>query len=265
MIQKISFGNYRQINALNMSSLVNIQKSPKHYKYCLTHTKETKALTLGRAIHSLILEPHLFQNEFIVEPKIDRRTKEGKEIAARFEAEADGKEILTEPDYEKAKRVAFSVLESPKIRSMLLKGEAEVSITQQINEVDMKFRLDFLSQDFILDLKTCQDCTMREFSRDFFNYDYHIKLAAYQHAAFLETGKLLPVIVLAAEKDDECDYQVFQIDQDYLDIGRAEFLKMLEKFKECLAKDEWDGIDKSVKVIYAPEWLTQKIAKELAK
>ena len=265
MIEKISFEKYREINALNISSLVNIQKSPKHYKYCLTHPKETKALVLGRAIHTLIIEPHLFQNEFIVEPKIDRRTKEGKEIAARFEAEADGKQILSESEYEKAKRVAFSVLESPKIRSMLLKGEAEVSIMHQVNDIDMKFRIDFLSPDFLLDLKTCQNCDMREFSRDFFNYNYHIKLAAYQHAAFLETGKLLPVIVLAAEKEDECDYQVFQIDQDYLDIGRDAFLKMLERFKECQENDEWEGIEKSVKVIYAPEWLTQKIAKDLAK
>lgn len=241
-----------------MSSLVNIQKSPKHFVYMQEHRKDSKSLSLGRAIHSLILEPENFNNDFMVMPKCDRRTKEGKEIYEILQKQSEGKEILSEDDYTEAKKISFSVLESPKIRNMLSKGQAEQSIFQNVEGIDMKFRLDFLSENFILDLKSCQSCLERDFQRDFINFNYHIKLAAYQHAVFLETGKLLPVIVLAVETKDECDYKVYQIDQDFLEIGKKEFFRLLEIYKECTDKDEWPSLEKKVDVLCAPEWLLKK-------
>lgn len=262
MIVKNSFKDYRQVKALNMSSLVNIKKSPKHFKHCLDNPKESDSLDLGRAVHTLVLEPNLFDAEYAVSPKFDMRKTADKEAFAQFQETAKGKEIIDVKTFNEAKAVAASVLASPKIQNMLSKGQAEVSIEQTINDVSMKFRLDFLAENFLLDVKTTRDCTERSFQRDFIDYDYHIKLAAYQYAAELETGEKLPVIVLAVETKDELDYQIYQIDQDFLDIGRREFFKLLEKYKEAQKNDFVEALPKNVKCLCAPEWLIKKDAEE---
>ena len=68
MIKKISFKEYRESPELNISSLVNIEKSPAHFQWCKANPKDSSSLIKGRAIHQLILEPHLFNEVYAVEP-----------------------------------------------------------------------------------------------------------------------------------------------------------------------------------------------------
>lgn len=297
-IQKISFENYKKLPQLNMSSLCNIKKSPAHFQWCKENPKDSKSLIKGRAIHTLILEPETFHSVYAVEPeKKDykfvtvedikqlcekygtKKTGKKEEILAAlaplitidenkqvydfaysaFLMESNGKEILTAKEYMEARQAADSVLKSPRIRSMLKNGQSEVSILQTINDVEMKFRLDFMSENFILDVKSCSSCEEREFSRDFVNYQYAEKLSAYQKAVELETGKRPLVIVLAVETTEENDYQVFEIDQEFLDAGYKNFEKMLNTWKECTEKNEWPGMPKTVQKLFAPDWFLKQV------
>lgn len=88
---------YNEIPAVRRSALWEIRKSPMHYKYAVEHPEEpTEALRFGIAAHKFILEPETFFDEFVTVPKIDRRTKAGKEEWA--ELLASGKEFVTESD-----------------------------------------------------------------------------------------------------------------------------------------------------------------------
>jgi hypothetical protein len=71
---------YNDIPAVRRSDLWELRKSPAHYLYKVTHPEEpTPALMFGSAAHKYILEPESFLDEYIEVPKIDRRTKAGKE------------------------------------------------------------------------------------------------------------------------------------------------------------------------------------------
>ena len=92
---------YRQDPGISRSNLFEMRKSPLHFQYQMTHPKEdTPALLFGRALHKMILEPEDFESEFAVCPTVNRRTKAGQEQYAAFMAENEGKDIVSQDDYE---------------------------------------------------------------------------------------------------------------------------------------------------------------------
>jgi hypothetical protein len=172
-----------------------------------------------------------------------------------FNLEAMGKEILSASEYKECKEIADNALGNERVQKLLSNGKAEVSIYSEIGGTKVKGRIDFLSENFILDLKTCQSCTEKNFQSDFVNYLYHVKLAFYQLLAEQETGEKLPVLVLACESSEDKDFQIYQIDQDFLDIGLVEFHKMLLKYQTCVQDNEWPSLPKNIQTLFAPAWL----------
>ena len=71
------------------SDIKNFLKSPAKYyyeKYQKVDDKEPQRhFSIGSALHEIILEPHLFKTNYIVFPKVDMRTKDGKQQMAQFE------------------------------------------------------------------------------------------------------------------------------------------------------------------------------------
>ena len=100
----MSNAEYRQREGLASTDIKRMMKSMATWKYLKDNPqddKDTPALKFGRAYHKFCLEPYDFENEFVVSPKIDRRTKEGKAAYEEFEKQAAGKEIIDEETYEK--------------------------------------------------------------------------------------------------------------------------------------------------------------------
>ena len=90
---------YHSHPAVGHSGLVRIMRSPAHYKDVLTDPPDpTPAMRLGTAFHTALLEPDRFGQTFVVAPKFDRRTKEGKAQAEAWDTENAGKTALT-PEY----------------------------------------------------------------------------------------------------------------------------------------------------------------------
>jgi hypothetical protein len=110
-----TYDDYNAIPAVNWSTLKELRKSPLHYKYALDFSqKETPSLLLGRAVHAAILEPENWLGAFAVRPEgIDRRTKIGKEDFAKFEAENQGKTVLTAEANKTAWTIGTCVREHP--------------------------------------------------------------------------------------------------------------------------------------------------------
>ena len=82
---------------ISASDLKNFLLSPKKYfyeKFEKQQKEEGRHFNIGSGLHELILEPDLFRTNYIISPKIDKRTKEGKLQFAEFEKTAQGKTIL---------------------------------------------------------------------------------------------------------------------------------------------------------------------------
>lgn len=71
---------YRAAPGISRSELFRLTQSPLHFKYYQEHPEpETAALKFGTAVHARILEPLKFRDDYESIPKLDRRTKEGRE------------------------------------------------------------------------------------------------------------------------------------------------------------------------------------------
>lgn len=161
--------------------------SPRHYwHHYLNPDRErsepTPAMVLGSAIHSIILEPDLFTSEYVANPGIDKRTKDGKAEWAAFQAEHKGKTILSDEDFQTCLAVRDAVHLHPVAAGLLTGGEAEQSfyaIDPEHGEL-VKCRTDYLSGDLIVDVKSTADASPDGFARSCANFRYPHQVAWYR-------------------------------------------------------------------------------------
>ena len=83
--EDIPYEEYAAIPAFRSHDLTSVIKCPYSWKN-RKEMVQTPALLEGRVQHTVFLEHHKFDEEFIIMPKFDRRTKAGKEEYEDFMA-----------------------------------------------------------------------------------------------------------------------------------------------------------------------------------
>lgn len=251
IVEKISNKEYRAREGISSSELKKIMKSPAHYIHWVNNPQEdTPALLFGRASHKYVLETYDFYTEFAVAPLCDRRTKEGKEIWARFVEESDGKDVITQEQFEKIDAMRTAAYATPFV-SKLLDGEKELSFWGIDEETGLPIKCrpdcitDFGSEHILVDYKTCTDAENTKFYRDSIKYGYDLQLAYYLDILKQNTGKDYIVVIIAQEKEPPYATNVFQLSENYLENGRDLYKKMLKVYKECADNNNWYGYMKS--------------------
>jgi hypothetical protein len=81
----IPYEQYAEIPAFRSHDLTSVIKCPYSWKN-KKDMVQTPALLEGRVQHTVFLEHHKFDEEFVIQPKIDRRTKAGREEYEDFMA-----------------------------------------------------------------------------------------------------------------------------------------------------------------------------------
>ena len=134
-MESMTNAEYRKKEGISSSDLKRMMKSMAHWKYYHDNPEDndTEALQFGRAYHKLMLEPDDFDNEFIVSPKFDRRTKDGKAAYEEFLKKADGKEVINEETYQKLLEMQKALYDTPFVK-LLIKGEHEKSFFWKMNQ-----------------------------------------------------------------------------------------------------------------------------------
>lgn len=248
LIRNLPASEYHQIKALSASTAKQLLKSPAHYLASLASPKEpTAAMRLGTLCHTLVFEPDNFAKEFAIMPKVDKRTKFGKEAAAAFEADNEGKIILDEYQYEKARAIADSALAHPLVTEYMTGGDAEVTMLWEQYAIPCKARVDYLCGDVIFDLKTCQDASPEGFARQIGAFQYHLQAAHYASGYQAITGKPLDRFVfIAVESEPPYATGVYVINSTGLQSGRGFMAKAAKAFKQAQEPEK-------VKATYSPD------------
>lgn len=151
----ISYGgtmiNYYDNPAISQSKLKDLKRSPKHFwaKHVAsdrTLDAETEAMRFGKAVHTCLFEHQLFINEYVVEPNVDKRTKDGKLAFAEFVANSAGKTIISGDDMIAVKRIRDAVLNKKTSRILLNNGlpEHELYWVDADTGIGCKAKLDYL-------------------------------------------------------------------------------------------------------------------------
>ena len=243
----ISNAEYRKREGLASSDIKRMMKSMATWKYFKDNPEEdndTPSLKFGRAYHKFCLEPYDFDNEFAVSPKFDRRTKEGKELYAKFVESSAGKEVIDEEMYDKLVEMRDALYKTPCVKK-LIDGEHEKSFfwTDEQTGIKCKCRPDsfgiFGTRYVCVDLKTTQDAETSAFMRSALKYNYDVQAAHYTAGLEEIYKKDFTFVFIAQETSAPYLVNILQADEYFMQNGREVRGTMLETYKKCLELDEY--------------------------
>lgn len=252
----MSFPDYLNIDAINASMLKPHAVSPRHAKWKAGEDQDTAALSLGRVVHTAMLEPDRFASEYAVAPKVDRRTKAGKQRWAEFQAESEGRIVVTAEEHRLACVISTQAYRVPHIADLLAvdEGEREVTVVQTEPEHGLlcKARPDIVrrwdNRLAIVDVKTtsAQNLLPHTLSRDIHRFGYHIQAAWYMDLWAMATGESPDAFVLLfCQTNNDMDVAAYELDEDSIEQGRREARRYLKRIVECRASGSWPGVQPS--------------------
>lgn len=267
-LHRIPAAQYHALPQLSASRLRYLAKSPAHLQHSLSEPYEqTDAQALGQAVHTLVLEPELFDSQNALMPKFDRRTKEGKAGYAQWISFNEGKQGFCQSDWEAIQAMAKAVAAHPKAAPLV--GFAEL-IEQSViwrhpSGVDCKSRIDAICPELatIFDLKTTRDASPHAFSKAIFDYGYYRQGAFYIDACRSLGIQIDHYAIIAIENTAPYPVTVYRLLDESIELGRKENDALIELYRTCKEADSWPGYPTEIQDIGLPAWAKNRITEDL--
>lgn len=246
---------YHAYDGISKSGLDKIARSPAHYKYA-EQKASTRNMVIGTALHTAVLEPELFANEYVLTDCKVRTEKAYRDAKTRC---GDGDLVLTAAESKKVMNMRKSVFansESMKLLSAPGRPELSAICKDPITGVTIRARFDWLTDSGIaVDLKKTQDVRHQKFIRSVCDYRYHVQDAMYSFIYKQITGDDLQAFMfLAVEEDAPHSCQLYQLDDLAREIGEFYFRRDLNKYAECLDSGVWPHPTTPVSILELPNW-----------
>lgn len=275
VVKSIPFREYAAHPAENNSGLKYMAKSAKEYRHRKAHGREdTQALSIGRHVHTCVLEPDLFDSTMSVwrGAKTDKgawSTHKGTKAYKQHvrESEEAGLTVIDAGEAAMCYQIRDAVYSNQDARELIENAHAELSVFWRHRfGIACKMRADILRKNadpYLADLKTCIDASPDGFARAAAKFEYHVQLGMYQAGVKALVGENVPVYIIAAEKAAPYDVAVYEVPQAALDVGRSIFEDRLAKVAKCHETGLWPGVQEGVGTLELPNWVFEEDAGEL--
>lgn len=269
-IQIITNSAYHKGPGLSSTGIKNILKSPMHFKEAsLNPVEPTTEMLRGTLIHTLLLEPEKFEEDYVVGDFSVRRGKEYEKLLT----DNPTKTIITRAEYEESEKIreAFNFqMNTNKDLAALMEGTKELSFYWEDEKTGVKCKVrpdNITPGGVIVDLKTTWNASYDQFQKQMVDLGYWISAAYYLKGVretFKQTKKpdILPVChtfkIVAVETKAPYPVAIYEIGPKALDEGAKYCDRALEIFADCIATDEWPGYAKQALVLELPNWFFYK-------
>lgn len=257
MIKRDTNKEYHSNSAVSKSKLSNMSVNPAYYKWCLENPQpQTESMLFGSAVHKLILEEDDFDNEFVVIPTFNRKTKDGKIAYDMFieKAKQENKSVITEEQYQTAKEMVEAVRKN-RYANFIFGGEKEQSFyfTDDITHIECKARPDcyvYKKGDnpriIITDYKTCMKADIRSIEKDVIAYSYDLQTYMYRLALSKEYGvpiENIDFLFMFQEKKAPYLINLVQANEFVLQRGENLFREYINTLAYCIENDNFYGYE----------------------
>lgn len=260
--------DYRSADGISRTELWKIRESPEKFKWAQEHPEETTpALIFGSLVHKVLLEPKTVDEEFVIAPDVDRRTKDGKEAYSRFLANVGDRTIVSQTDFNKASEMV-NALNALEFVEKLLDGDREMPIRwyDDLTEELCKCRLDCLTyiddKPIVVDYKTAADASTDSFVRSAINHGYDFQAGMYCEGVEKITGIKPTFVFIVQEKDPPYAVNIFQADDLMVKRGYDIFRELIGIYHDCKQTGNWYGYLGKYNVINnlaLPAWLAKEV------
>lgn len=246
-----SYAAYERLSGVRWSHLKHLLRSPRHYRHALDEgDTDTTSRLVGRALHTLVLEPDQYTATYAVWPG----NRQGKAWDTFAEANA-GRCILRLVEHDLIRAQSAAVWSHPAAADLILSGAHEQAITWVDPDTGLtcKALLDVHGPDGIADLKGTG--ALDVFERIAVRNSYHHQLAWYRWGLSVLTGERVPARLIAVEVKPPHDVGVFELSPTLLDIAEREVRALLPILAECERTNTWPGRYPEPVVMEAPDWM----------
>lgn len=234
----LTHDDYRALPGVNFSTLKHVADSPAHYAAALREPPQDRdVFRVGRLFHTLTMEPHLFERDYVV----FNGRRAGKDWESFAAANTD--RTIVKPDEVTAcQSMATAVRASPLVDPYWRDARHELTVqwVDHATGIGCKARLDWLSPAGLVDLKSARTTEARAFGRAAAGYHYPAQLAFYRRAA-RELGHEGPACLVAVEKSSPWDVAVFRLDEAALEWGDFLIDEWLATLARCRASGDYPG------------------------
>lgn len=249
---------YHARDEISVHGLGTFAQCPKKYEWQKSNPpKQTDSMWWGQVIHTAVLEPCSFFETY-AQASVKRTAKKAW---AEEEAAAAGKILLTEEEVAEATAIAREVRLHPTVNKLFSSphhlAPPETSFFWEDPETGVKCRarMDFnTSCGIVCDLKTTQNASPDAFSREIYNFRYHVQAAFYLWGAQHCGVKADNFVFIAVEKSQPYLLALYVADQSMLELGHATFRRELNEFAECKKTGEFPGYPNSIQSISLPSY-----------
>ncbi len=233
-VNDLTNAEYRAADGFSKSDLDLVNKSPALLEWARSaKSEESAAASIGTLTHTALLEPLEFEKLVKMPDGLTPKKR------ADFVESMPDHEVIEHKTYTQVVAMRDSVLAHPVANALLTsRGESEVSIFSGIEGLNVKCRPDRIPyyKNFghvIVDLKTTDD--PNKFYRSVKDYRYHVQAAYYSDIYKNLTGEAPRFIFVVVGKKREMGrypVRVFELPQNAIEAGRAEYLRDLEAARD---------------------------------
>lgn len=289
---------YHESEGLSNSGISKLLDCPYKYWYEYLNPnkpkdeKESRALVIGQATHTLSLEPEKFDEKFAVNnldlPELTKPAllkdlvaefgkDKGRELFDAGKAEYEiakahqdqlkadhaescaGKTLLTQTECDQARAMSESIRSNKAFMKLIDDKNKYIEHSIYFNDPEtgvlLKSRPDFFNHFLVLDLKTTESAKQSDFEKSIFTYGYHRQAALALDALTSLTGcQYDNFVILAVEKKPPYLTALYVLDAAAIQLGRTQYKAAVQKFNECVRQDRWEAYPESVVQITLPQW-----------
>ena len=285
-IPDVTNEQYHASAGISKSHLDKIAVSPAHYFAAYLDPEReprvaTPAMVQGTAMHTAILEPHLFETDYIVAPSdlpkkptaAQRNAKKPSEetIAANwawaaFEESCVGKTVLTAEQWHVSMMAQRSVLKHPRAREILKGVKAEQTYYAIDPETGAlgKCRPDGIHVDgWLIDVKSTKDASPEAFYRSILDYRYHVQAPFYHQVleAALDAAVDRHFEFIAVEKEPPYAVECYVLPAEVWRAGSRIAAANLQAIVDAKMIGDWHGYTEGLEATEPvfPFWALKKL------
>lgn len=262
---------YADRSAVSRSMLEDLIRSPslyhaRHVARSIPDDEPTPAMVLGQAVHAAVFRPPGVV--IATAPKVDRRTKAGKQAWEEFEATHTGCLIITSEQAEAGIRMVAAMSEHPlagPLTRFVIWSERPIRWTDHRTGIACKAKPDALSRRTIdgrpvlVDLKTTTAPWPSEWPRVVASHGYHRQAAWYLRAAAAAGIDDARFVFVAVQSAAPWDVFCYELDDTALAQGAAECDAALDALARCQESGEWAAPEsRQINAVSLPRWYYSK-------
>ena len=227
---------------ISSTGLKSVLRSPAHFKFQAAK-EPSRAMTIGTAIHTALLEPERFASDYVLLREVkDRRASEYKQAVKTHGTEV----VLTSGEADNVIGMQEAVLSNELMRSRLTgEGWRELSLFVRDPDTDVLVRVRYdllLTDGTIVDVKKTQDARPDPFSRAIDNYGYDLSAALYVDAFKWATGEEAQFEFAAVEEAMPHGHKLYRPCDTTLGEGRRKYREALASFAQCELYGVWPSL-----------------------